>query len=181
MPHPIDRTPREELVAPAAITPGAESAIAAAVAAFAERLATRGVCAALEYLNARTRFRFTGLYRAEPPVLRNIELFDRENPLLNVGGNVCALDDTYCSIVCITDRPFRAADAGHDRRLVRHPARASIISYFGVPVRGSGGQVLGTLCHFDVRPRITPAGETPLLERVAPLLAPLLALAGPAS
>jgi GAF domain-containing protein len=179
MPRSLDRTQHLPVIAPGDLA--VDRAILQGVAAFADRLATRGVHEALAFLNARTRFRFTGVYRVEGEQLCNLGLFDRENPTLNLAGNRCRLDDTYCSIVCATDRPFRSADAGHDRRLLRHPARASVISYFGVPVRGSGGELLGTLCHYDVRPRITPAAEVPLLERVAPLLASLVAGAPPAS
>ena len=46
----------------------------------------RGLHAALGYLNERTRYRFTGLYRADPPLLRNIGLFDRENPDIDASG-----------------------------------------------------------------------------------------------
>src|SRR5690349_7006368 len=55
-----------------------------AVAAMEVRLHDLGPKGALEFLNARTRYRFTGIYHAEPPLLRNLFLFDRENPSLHV-------------------------------------------------------------------------------------------------
>lgn len=131
--------------------------------------------AVLGALNARTRFRFSGLYRVEPPLLRNVALFDRENPLLRAGGGCSALDDTYCSVVAADGVPFRTADARADPRLVAHSARSSVLSYVGVPVRGRDGRIAGTLCHFDSRPRLAPAGEIAVLEAVAPLLADALA------
>src|SRR5690349_15447414 len=82
------------------------------------RLRQDGVLAALAWLNARTRFRFTGLYRAEPPVLRNLYLVDRENPTVNVSGEICPLDETYCAITCERDADFTTSDARRDARLV---------------------------------------------------------------
>lgn len=134
-----------------------------------------GLPAVLATLNARTRFRFTGLYRVEPPLLRNVALFDRENPLVRAGGGCSALSDTYCSIVAGAGAPFTTVDAPTDPRLVAHAARTSVLSYVGVPVRGRHGRIEGTLCHFDSRPRLAPAGEIAVLESVAPMLADLLA------
>ena len=130
------------------------------------RLSGDGVLAALAWLNARTRFRFTGLYRAEPPLLRNLYLVDRENPALNVSGEACLLDDTYCAITCTRDADFTTSDARRDARLAEHPARRSVISYAGVPVRLTGG-VQGTLCHYDLRPRLLPPTELAHLDAVA--------------
>jgi GAF domain-containing protein len=129
---------------------------------------------ALEFLNVRTRFRFTGLYQADPPVLRNICLYDRENPKVNVSGAVRPLDETFCAIVCARGEPLRTADALSDVRLVDHAARRAVLSYCGVPIRDQSGRVRGTLCHFDVRPRLLRPDEVEVLEAVAPLFASLL-------
>lgn len=139
--------------------------------AFERRLHTNGILGALAFLNDRTRFRFTGLYRAVPPALHNVGLFDRENPALNVSGAVCALEDTYCALVCASGEPIGIDDSRDDTRLAQHPKREAILSYTGVPVREPGGRVLGSLCHFDGRPRLLPASELAFFESVAPLLA----------
>lgn len=130
-----------------------------------------GPFAVLRVLNARARFRFTGLYHADPPLLRNLSLFDRENPTLNVSGAVCPLDETYCSIVVAAERTFGTRDAAHDQRLALHPARDTVISYVGVPLRRANGVLWGTLCHFDVRPRLVPVSELPVLQSAAAALA----------
>ncbi|HET7189305.1 MAG TPA: GAF domain-containing protein [Gemmatimonadaceae bacterium] len=130
-------------------------------------LASGGPVDALRFLNARTRFRFTGIYRADPPVLRNVWLFDRENPTLNVSGEVCPLEETYCAIVAGSQQPLRTADARRDARLTSHAAREHVISYCGVPIRRDDGLVWGTLCHFDVRPRLLARSEIEVLEAVA--------------
>jgi GAF domain-containing protein len=129
-----------------------------------------GLRAALAFLNARTRHRFTGVYRFDPPLLRSVSLFDRENPTLRLGGDT-PMRETYCSLVGEAAAPFSTADAGRDARLVEHPARATVIAYCGVPLRGGDGACFGTLCHFDLRPRLAPSGELALLQVVAPIVA----------
>jgi GAF domain-containing protein len=130
-------------------------------------LSVRGPVAALRFVNARTRFRFTGIYRAEPPFLRNVHLYDREKHGVNVSGEVSGLDETYCGLVWEADRPFSTRDSLTDARVASHAARVRVQSYCGVPIRRQGGQVWGTLCHFDVRPRLVPRAEVGLLELIA--------------
>ena len=130
-----------------------------------------GVPAVLAELNARTRYRFTGVYRADPPFLRNVHLHDRENPTLRLAGDIHTLRDTYCAITAASRAPFATDDAGADPRLATHAARCSVLSYLGVPIRSPDGRAWGTLCHFDVRPRVAPHGEVPVLEWAASVLA----------
>ena len=83
----------------------------AAITVGCERsLQDNGIIGALRFLNVRTRYRYTGLYHADPPMLRNVQLFDRENPHLNVSGEVKPLTDTYCGVVLKTNSPLRTAD-----------------------------------------------------------------------
>ena len=133
----------------------------------ADLLTNAGPQSALRFLNARTRFRYTGLYRAEPPLLRNLFLFDRENPALNLSGDVKRLDETYCAIVCTGDQPFATMSSQVEERLASHPARDTIRSYCGVPIRDESGCVWGTLCHFDERPRLMSPSEIDVLTVVA--------------
>ena len=143
----------------------------AALARECERiLAADGLHRALQFLNGRTRHRFTGVYRSEPPLLRNVALFDRENPTLQLSGDINSLRETYCSITSGTGEPFATSDAAGDARLADHAARGTVLSYCGVPLLLDDGQPYGTLCHFDLRPRIVPADAIPVLVRVAPLI-----------
>ncbi len=137
-----------------------------------------GLHAALGALNARTRYRFTGLYKAEPPLLHNVALFDRENPSVAASGAVARLEETYCSITRDTGAPFSTNDAQRDDRLVGHAARDSVLCYSGVPIRLDSGVPWGTLCHFDLRPRLLPADELAVLRSVAPVVAEWLATGG---
>jgi GAF domain-containing protein len=134
-----------------------------------EILADRGVQDALGWLNARTDHRFTGVYRLDPPLLRSVRLFDRENPLLEVGSDA-PMSETYCSITGAGESPFVVADALEDPALEGHPARDATRSYCGVPLRDRSGRVIGTLCHFDLGPRPVPEAEIPVMETAAALL-----------
>jgi GAF domain-containing protein len=140
------------------------------VRAVARALDEDDLCGALGILNARTRFRYTGLYRAEPPLLRNVQLFDRENPALRQVDELRRIDETYCSIVCATELPFNTANAPLDERLGTHPARDTVISYAGVPLRLPSGRPWGVLCHYDSRPRLLPPAELAALAAVSPVL-----------
>lgn len=151
------------------------SSLESAVAGCMEVLEREGLHAALGFLNGRVRYRYTGVYRFDPPVLRNVDLYDRENPSLTFSGGELVLRDSYCGIVQLTERPFVTTDAARDERLSGYAARVSMVSYLGVPLRLRGGTLFGTLCHWDGRPRLTPTGEVELLERLAPLLASWLA------
>jgi GAF domain-containing protein len=145
--------------------------VAAIAATCASVLSHAGPMAALRFLNARTRFRFTGLYAADPPLLRNVYLYDRENPTLNLSGTVSQLDETFCDIVWRDNRAFGTPDALKDVRLANHAARERVLSYCGVPIRADSGCPLGSLCHFDIRPRLLPRSEVAVLEAVVSLFA----------
>jgi len=153
--------------------------VAEPAAQFASLMAAKGLHSALQYLNSRTRHRFTGVYRITPPTLQNLCLFDRENPTVRVGSET-PLSATYCSITGADRQPFAVQNSLDNEALVSHPARANVISYCGVPLLSADGTSWGTLCHFDLRPRIVPVGEIPLMEMLAPLvLQTLLADAKP--
>ena len=147
------------------------ASLASVVTQCAAELQRSGVLAALAFLNERTRFRYTGVYHADPPVLRNVQLFDRENPHLNLSGAVVQLGETYCGITRETNAPVTIADSLQDPRLRAHAARESVLSYVGVPIRLNNGRPWGTLCHFDVRPRLLAPAELHILEAAAPLFA----------
>ena len=138
--------------------------------AFRETLESAGLPAALRFLNTRTRHRFTALYRFDAPWLRNVCMVDRENPGLLVTAD-CAIRESYCSYIFDAEREFDVEDASEDGRVAGHPKRDVLLAYCGVPVFDAGGACVGTLCHFDPRPRLVPAAERPLLERAAAMLA----------
>lgn len=142
---------------------------------FAHLLHERGLHDALGYLNERTRYRFTALYRAAPPMLHTVGLFDRENPAMDGAGAASVLEETYCAITCDTAKPFITMDAPNDTRLEHHAARDSILCYAGVPIRLDSGRPWGSICHFDLRPRLLVGDELGALTTVAPVVAEWLA------
>ncbi len=153
-------------------------ALPAARAQLAVILQRDGLHSGLAFLNARTRHRFTGVYRFASPMLVNVALFDRENPSLRVRGDIHLLTETYCRIVQELREPFVTADARRDSRLSAHPARKRIVSYCGVPLSRSDDAVYGVLCHHDPRPRVALESEVRFLESVAPLLYQAMIAAG---
>lgn len=146
------------------------------VARFSQLLRDQGLHAALGFLNARTRHRFTGVYRFDPPLLRSVCLFDRENPLLRTAVDTL-MRETYCSLVGASQSPMVISDSHLDSRVQRHPALHGVRAYQGVPLVDDGGACVGSLCHWDPRPRLVPEEEIPLLERVAPLVSRAATLA----
>lgn len=132
-------------------------------------LAESGVQQALRFLNELSPHRFTGIYRFDEPVLRNLRLFDRENPDLEIGVDA-PIRETYCSIVWEHEKPFFTEEAARDERLSAHPAREDVISYMGVLLRDEQGHPFGTFCHFDLRPQPVPHTDIAVLEHIAPLI-----------
>lgn len=166
----VDRLGRTSRVPSESAAANTKDEVAHGVTRALEERGTRGV---LEYLNARTRYRFTGLYRIDPPLLKNVCLFDRENPTIPCSGDVNTLEETYCCIVGETGKQFVTLDAREDSRLAPRGVLGGVISYSGVPVVRDGVAV-GTLCHFDLRPRLSWPQEVAVMEAVAPLLLPSL-------
>jgi len=133
------------------------------------RLRSGGVGDVLAYLNARTRHRFTGLYRFDGAVLRNVALFDREQQQSQRGAD-SPLRETYCSIVGETQASVAITDANADPRAANNPGRASVLSYCGALVRATDGTPIGTLCSFDPAPQPVMDDDIALLEATARLL-----------
>jgi signal transduction histidine kinase/DNA-binding NarL/FixJ family response regulator len=149
--------------------PAAEKVRADILAKFERILNGAGIHDALRFLNSRTPHRFTGLYRFDPPTLRNVALLDTDD-VGKTSGDDAVLEETYCSIVGSFERPFTTADTLLDKRLRAHPARESVRSYCGVLLRRPDGSAFGTLCHFDLSPCDVPLAEMPLLEAAAVLI-----------
>lgn len=132
-------------------------------------LRSGGVGNVLGYLNAHTHHRFTGLYRFDGAILRNVALFDREQQQSQRGAD-SPLCETYCSIVGETLASVAIIDAHIDPRAANNPGRTSVLSYCGALVRATDGTPIGTLCSFDPMPQPVMDDEIALLEATARLL-----------
>jgi len=134
---------------------------------FSALLQTKGVHAALQYLNSRTPHRYTGVFRFDGETLRNDALFDRYEPSVEQGEDV-PMAVTYCSLVGRQQAPLEILDAATDSRA--QEIQTPVVSYCGVPIRDAQGNPIGTLCHYDMQRCQERTTDLPLLEAAAELL-----------
>lgn len=127
-----------------------------------------GLRAALRYLNSRTPHRFTGVYRYDGDMLRNVALFDRSEPEKQRGSDI-PMADAYCANVGRNREPLEFADARGDGRFSYLP-ESPVVCYSGVLISSPEGEPYGTLCHYDIRHCEVRTSDVPLLKAAAPLI-----------
>lgn len=127
-----------------------------------------GVHAALRYLNGRTPHRFTGVYRYEGDMLRNVALFDRHEPDRLVGIDI-SMADAYCANVERSRQALEFSDSKTDGRFSYLPG-SPVVCYSGVLISSPQGEPYGTLCHYDVRHCETRTSDLPLLKAAVPFI-----------
>jgi hypothetical protein len=118
-----------------------------------------GIHAALAYLNARTRYRFTGIYPspsrgASSPSCR-AHLYDREAPSIACEDH---LDLRRVSMVVAHLYDSDTETSADDADCFCAP------SCVGARLIGADGAVRGTLCHFDHRLRTGSNSEEAVLQ-----------------
>ena len=136
--------------------------------AFRSVLAREGLHAALAYLNARTSFRFTGVYQFDGVTLRSVALFDRCSPE-TLRGPDTPTSQTWCAITGSRGDVVEILDGRTDDRYPWMHGKPTV-AYYGVPVFDDRHEVIGTLCHFDVEPRQVAESEKPVLRTAAAVL-----------
>ena len=142
---------------------------AEAFAAFEHTLQAQGARAALAYLVGLTSYRFIGIFRFSGGMANAVIHVDREYPeVLRI--DAVPETATYCCYVRDGRGLFTTVDALTDPRLRNHAARAAIRAYCGVPLMSPEGELLGTLCHYDVVPRDADELDLPLLLQAASAL-----------
>jgi GAF domain-containing protein len=79
------------------------------------------------------------------------------------------LSHSFCKHAVAQRRPLIVDDAREDPTLRENPAirDLDVIAYAGIPLIGSDGHALGTLCVIDDRPRHWRGEETALLQEIA--------------
>ncbi len=143
------------------------------LAEFRRVLGAEGLHSALRFLNLRTPHRFTGVYRYDGDMLRNVSMFDRFTPEL-VRGDDAPISQTFCAHVRSAGGTLEVIDGSTD---ARYPWMSTnpVVSYCGVLISNADGQPFGTLCHFDTQRCQERVSDIPLLEAAAPLIRKLIA------
>lgn len=137
---------------------------------FDTTLRTRGLQAALRWLNDRVPYRFTAIFAFDGDMLRNICLIDKENQ----GVANCSdqpITESYCMYVHRSHEIFSVEETMLDNRVASHPKRMSVQCYYGIPLFGSNGELRGTVCHFDKMPIHVTEDVASVLDDLAPLIA----------
>lgn len=140
-----------------------------ALRTFNETIEHDGIRAALAYLLSLSDFRFISIFRSHGDQSTAVVFYDRENP------DVLRVDEvpstaTYCHIATKTKSVFSTDNSLEDSRLTLHAARESVQAYWGLPVITPEGEILGTLCQYDVVPRDVGQIDLALMVEVASTL-----------
>lgn len=138
---------------------------------FERLLRSEGLWEALRFLNVQTPYRFTGVYRYDGAMLRNVRLFDQNDPDVKHGDDFPMLD-APCARVGDHGGQLVVVDFATDQRFLR--SFAPIVSYCGALIRNPDGSGLGTVCHFDIKPCQASATHVALLERIASAVSSVL-------
>lgn len=137
---------------------------------FKTTLKADGLGAAMRWLNDRVPYRYTAIFAFDGEMLRNICLVDKDN--LNVTR--CSdqpITESYCMYIHRSHERFTVEQALLDKRVEKHPKRQSVQCYYGIPLFGPKGKMLGTVCHFDHMPVRVTEEIADALDDLAPLIA----------
>lgn len=141
-----------------------------ALADFVVQHRAEGLRAALATILMKTDYRFIGIWRFQDGKADAAVHFDRENPTVLRADEVPD-NATYCCFVRERGAPFKTPNALVDQRLVDHPARSAVLAYCGVPLMDLSGNIIGTLCHYDIVPRNAEQIDVALMMSIASYLA----------
>lgn len=128
-----------------------------------------GLHAGLKYLNDPVVHRYTGVFRLNNGMFRNVDLFDKEGEVMPEFLAEVPLTDSFCQFV-IRDGVFCTDNTANDRRLDGHKYQGVLLTYHGVPVLDDRGELFGTLCHFDAEARTISDEQFDLLQRAAKVI-----------
>jgi hypothetical protein len=138
------------------------------VQAFRDVLGASGLHEALRYLNGRTPYRFTGVYRYDGDTLRNVALFDRWDPEARRGSDA-PINETFCAIVRDEGAWLEVEDGPLDERFPWMQDNA-VVCYSGALIRGHDGEPFGSLCHFDVNRVQQTSSDVALLQQAGRMI-----------
>ena len=141
-----------------------------ALSVFNKLLVKEGLREALYSLLRRTDYRYIAIFRFRDGKATSAVHVDRLN-LMDLQAAEVEDTATYCSFVRDGRQPFATADATLDPRTATHPARDVVRSYCGVPIVASSGELIGTLCHYDLVPRDPAQLDAALLAQATQIIA----------
>jgi hypothetical protein len=136
---------------------------------FKTTLKANGLDAAMRWLNDRVPYRYTAIFAFEGEMLRNICLIDKDNSTITHCSDQ-PITESYCMYIHRSRERFNVEQALLDKRVERHPKRRSFQCYYGIPLFGSTGKMLGTVCHFDSMPVRVTEEVAEALDDLAPLI-----------
>jgi hypothetical protein len=137
---------------------------------FSDVLRAKGLCEAVRVRNAATEYRFSAVYLFHGGTLHNICFVDKQDASVTHCEDL-PVEESYCVFIKRTRNRFSLEHAIEDDRVEGHPKRETVQSYYGVPLMGESGHLLGTACHFDVEPIRLSADVVSLFDSVTPMLA----------
>jgi hypothetical protein len=137
---------------------------------FRATLKSDGLRAAIRWLNEGVPYRFTAIFAFDGDMLRNLCLVDKEDSLVTTCADL-PITESYCVYVRQSMRPFGVEEARKDKRAEGHPKRSSFQCYYGIPLFGREGALVGTVCHFDIEPIRVTDDIAGVLDDVGPLIA----------
>lgn len=135
---------------------------------FRETLDREGLQPALRLLNGRTPHRFTGVFRFDGDILRNVVLVDKWAPAV-VRGDDVPLAQAYCAHLHRSGGAVEVTDGPADARFP-WMQQSPIVSYCGAVILDEDGRRWGALCHFDISRCESKKSDLPLLEAAAGLI-----------
>ena len=130
--------------------------------------------AALKVLNDRVVQRYSAVYRlTSDRRLENVAFVDKlampyPEHLLAVPYGM-----SFCQFT-FAHGEFRTSDSSMDRRLDGHPYKGQVNSYHAVSIVGDDGDIMGTICHFDMDAAPLADEDFKLLQAAARVLSTYL-------
>ena len=137
---------------------------------FRATIAADGLWVAIRSLNAASPYRFTAIFGFDGDLLRNVCLVDKEDSTVKN----CAdqpITESYCIFIHRAAEPFSVEYALQDKRVDGHPKQRSYQCYYGIPLVGRNGKLLGTVCHFDKEAVPVSEDVVMTLDDLAPVIA----------
>jgi len=163
----IPDAPVEVEVPTASSWVGSTARINETFAEVCQALADRGLEDALEILNRPLLHRYSAIYwMPDPERLVNVAVFDKLGEAYPPHLQWVPYNQSFCQFA-IREGQFRTANSALDARLDGHAYQGVLNSYHAVPLVSTGGEILGTICHFDAASLALDDDDFELLRMVA--------------